>query len=113
MLDGSGLTITVLLAVTHVAVTVISLLLQLALARVTVIVDIDGIVREAQSIFQLTLLSTCQSVHQLGTHVGTLPPSLISFHVAQSNTAKCQSVELQGQTTSHVLEVYPLGLLES
>ena len=38
MLDGSGDTITVLLAVTHVAVTVISLLLQLALARVTVIV---------------------------------------------------------------------------
>ena len=45
MLDGAGLTITVLLAVTPVAVTVISLLLQLADASVTVIVDTDGIVR--------------------------------------------------------------------
>jgi hypothetical protein len=32
--------------------------------------------------------------------------------VAQSNTAKCQSVELQGQTTSQVLVVYQSGLLE-
>lgn len=59
------------------------------------------------------MLSTCQSVHQLGTHVGTTHQSFISFPVAQSNTAKCQSVELAGQTTSHVLEVYPLGLLAS
>jgi hypothetical protein len=33
--------------------------------------------------------------------------------VAQSNKAKCPSVELAGQTTSHVLVVYPLGLLAS
>jgi hypothetical protein len=71
-----------------VALTVIDLLLQLAAAKVTVIVDTDGI-------------------------VGIAPPSLINFQVAQSNTAKCQSVELAGQTTSHVLEVYPLGLLAS
>ena len=66
----------------------------------------------AHSIFPLTLLNTCQSVHQLGTHVGTLPPSLISFHVAQSNNAKCQSVAEAGHTTSHVLVVYQSGLVE-
>ena len=67
----------------------------------------------AQAIFPLTLLNTCPSVHQLGTHVGTLPPSLISFPVAQSNTARCPSVADAGHTTSHVLVVYPLGLLAS
>ena len=34
---------------------------------------------------QLTLVSTSQLVHQLGTPVGTTHQSLISFQVAQSN----------------------------
>jgi hypothetical protein len=34
--------------------------------------------------------------------VGTAPPSLIIFPVAQSNTAKCQSVLLAGQITSQL-----------
>jgi hypothetical protein len=46
--------------------------------------------------------NTCHAVQAHGlNHVGTLHQSLISFHVAQSNTAKCQSVEEFGQTTSH------------
>ena len=44
--------------------------------------------------------------------VGTAPPSLISFPVSQSNTARCQSVELAGHTTSQVLVVYHAGLVE-
>jgi hypothetical protein len=55
----------------------------------------------AQAAAQLTTVNTCQLVHTAGTHVGIAHQSLISFHVAQSNTAKCQSVEEFGQTTSH------------
>ena len=52
--------------------------------------------------FQLTLLNTCQSVQPLGTHVGTEPQSLINLPVIPSNTAKCQSVALEGPTTSQL-----------
>jgi hypothetical protein len=45
--------------------------------------------------------------------VGTAHPSFINLPVVQSNTAKCQFVLEDGHTTSHVLVVYPLGLLES
>jgi hypothetical protein len=41
------------------------------------------------------------------------PQSFNNFPVAQSNTARCQSVELQGQTTSQVLVVYPASLAKS
>jgi hypothetical protein len=67
----------------------------------------------ARAAAQLTTVSTCPLLHTAGTHVGIAPQSLISFQVAQSKTAKCQLVELAGQTTSHVLVVYPLGLLAS
>ena len=46
--------------------------------------------------------STCPVVQAFhgANHVGTLPQSLITFQVAQSKTAKCQSVELSGHLTS-------------
>jgi hypothetical protein len=69
MLAGAGDTITVLEAVTPVAETVIDLEFRLALARVTVIVELHPL-GAAQAILPLTLDSTCPSVHQLGTHVG-------------------------------------------
>ena len=69
MLAGAGETITVFEAVTPVAETVIDLELRLALARVTVIVELHQ-VGLAQAIFPLTLDNTCPSVHQLGTPVG-------------------------------------------
>ena len=50
--------------------------------------------------------------HALNVDNATLQ-SLISFHVVWSNTATFQSTAEDGHTTSHVLEVYPLGLLES
>lgn len=55
MLDGSGLAITVLLAVTHVAVTVCSLLLHQAEVRVTVIVLIVGIDKLTAPVCPFTL----------------------------------------------------------
>jgi hypothetical protein len=55
----------------------------------------------AQAAAQLTTVNTCQFVHTAGTHVGTAHQSLINFHVAPSNTAKCPSVLEAGQTTSH------------
>lgn len=71
----------------------------------------------AQAAAQLTTVSTCPLLHTAGTHVGIAPQSLISFQVAPSKTAKCQSVALDGQTTSplphhpphvatHVLPLY-------
>ena len=45
------------------------------------------------------------------SHVGIAHPSLISFHVAPSNTAMCQSVLLAGQITSQLqVQLSPLGI---
>ena len=58
----------------------------------------------AQSYPLAHLVSTCHCVPALSgaKEVGTLPQSFISFPVAQSNTARCQSVLLAGHTTSPV-----------
>lgn len=67
----------------------------------------------AQSYPLAHLVSTCHCVPALSgaKEVGTLPQSFISFPVAQSNTAKCQSVELAGQLTSPVpVQASPLGI---
>lgn len=57
----------------------------------------------AQSYPLAHLVSTCHCVPALSgeKEVGTLPQSFIIFPVAQSNTAKCQSVLKLGHTTSH------------
>ena len=67
----------------------------------------------AQSYPLAHLVSTCHSLPALSgaKEVGTLPQSFISFPVAQSNTAKCQSVLLAGQLTSPLQEPdSPLGI---
>ena len=51
--------------------------------------------------FRPSAVSVTVIVDTLGI-VGIAPQSLISFHVAQSNTAKCQSVALEGPTTSQL-----------
>jgi hypothetical protein len=67
----------------------------------------------AQSYPLAHLVSTCHSLPALSgaKEVGTLPQSFISFPVAQSNTAKCQSVLLAGQLTSQLpVQDSPLGI---
>ena len=103
MLAGAGETITVLLAVTPVADTVWELEDHQAEVRVTVIVECHPL-GACQVGVQLTLVSTSQLFHQLGTQVGIAQPSVRVLLLAH-RTTRFHCVGLQGKVKASCFQL--------
>ena len=113
MSAGAGDTITVLLAVTPVAVTVIDLLLQLAAAKVTVIVELHPL--GAAHSYPLAVLVTTYPVVAVphGENSLTVTAHVLPFTL-DTGAVYVTAHVLQLKLVTHVeLVKYPASLLKS